>query len=156
MSDLSIDGSVTPAPFLWFALTRAPDRFDPQSVEAARWPDDAVWPTALRAGDVYAGTERPEKHRFENELQADLLSTVAEHERLESVPAHAACVKQNEVRICSVMRARKVAHRGLVRELHDCSFGSRVEHCIDAFRRRSRDHTQLRVLLLDPPHVVCV
>ena len=51
------------------------------------------------------------------------------------------------------MAAREVAHRRLVRKRDDRPLGSRFEHRFDLLRRCPRDHAQVRVLLLDAPHV---
>lgn len=89
MSDLSqpVDGSITSGsfPFVLRSHERPMTRpvgsvlhgaALPRRVETARVPDDASRPTALRAGDVYAGTERPVHVDREREMHTDLLSTV--------------------------------------------------------------------------------
>src|SRR5262245_64804770 len=50
----------------------------------------------------------------------------------------------------------EVAHRGLVSELDDRSFGAGVEHPLDLLRARARDHAQVRMLLLDATDVIGV
>jgi hypothetical protein len=60
MSDLSLepDGSDTSAPFCWLRRL-AHDNRHAAARPRRRGPNDAMRPTALRADDVYAGTERP-------------------------------------------------------------------------------------------------
>src|SRR5438093_10687722 len=54
------------------------------------------------------------------------------------------------------MTACEVAHRGLVGELDDGSFGSGFEHRVDVILREPRDHAQLRTLLLHVANVLGV
>src|SRR5438093_10822590 len=54
------------------------------------------------------------------------------------------------------MTACEVAHRGLVGELNDSSFGSGFEHRVDVIWREPRDHAQLRMLLLHAANVLGV
>src|SRR5262245_34235778 len=54
------------------------------------------------------------------------------------------------------MAPREVAHRGLVRELDDRSFGAGFEHPLDLLRTRTWDHAEVRMLLLDAANVIGV
>jgi hypothetical protein len=59
-------------------------------------------------------------------------------------------------RLQLAVAAGEVAHCRLVREGDDRTVRARLEHRRDALLQRSRDDPQLRMPLLDPPHVVCV
>jgi hypothetical protein len=54
------------------------------------------------------------------------------------------------------MAASEVAHRRLVCEGNDGSFGAGFEHRLDVLRSSPRDHAQFRMLLFDAAHMLGV